>query len=146
MTSVEITIPADPTSAEREAILAPLLRYNEEHGGPARNEPVAILLRDPATQEILGGLWGRISFRWLFVELLCIPAPLRKQGLGSQLLARAEEIARGKGCVGIWLDTFGFQAPDFYPRMGYEVFGTIEDHPVGGRRFCLQKRFVAPTA
>jgi len=53
---------------------------------------------------------------------------------------RAEAIARAHGCVGIWLDTFSFQARGFYEKLGFAVFGTMEDFPPGHQRFFLQKR------
>ena len=61
------------------------------------------------------------------------------QGYGAQLLQTAEQIAVERGCVGIWLDTFSFQAPSFYGRHGYTVFGTLHDHPRGKRHFFLTK-------
>ena len=33
-----------------------------------------------------------------------------------------------------------FQAPDFYQRLGYEVFGVIDRHPWGYQKVFLQKR------
>ena len=56
-------------------------------------------------------------------------------------MLEAERIARANGCVGIWLDTYEFQARGFYEKLGFEVFGSLKDHPVGHRRFFLRKRF-----
>jgi ribosomal protein S18 acetylase RimI-like enzyme len=55
--------------------------------------------------------------------------------------AEAEAIHRG--CRGAWLDTFSFQARGFYERLGYSIFGTIENFPPGHRRFFLKKDFAA---
>jgi ribosomal protein S18 acetylase RimI-like enzyme len=52
----------------------------------------------------------------------------------------AEDLAREMNCIGIWLDTFDFQAPEFYRRLGFSEFGQIEDHPPGHRRFFMRKR------
>jgi len=142
---IEITIPAEPSEADREAIMTPLIAYNEALAGPAKYEPLAILLRDSATGGSMGGLWGQIYFEWLFVELLFVADGARRGGIGSGLLARAEDIARSKGCVGVWLDTFSFQAPEFYRKHGYEVFGTLEDYPTGRQRFYLRKT-LAPSS
>ncbi|MNJ78333.1 hypothetical protein D3C77_760620 [compost metagenome] len=54
----------------------------------------------------------------------------------------AEDLAREKGCVGIWLDTFDFQAPGFYQKLGFTEFGQLEDFPPGHKRFYFQKRLV----
>ena len=54
-------------------------------------------------------------------------------------LAEAEAVRRG--CKQAYLDTFDFQALDFYKNLGYQVFGTLDDFPEGHTRYFLQKRF-----
>ncbi|MFV0624087.1 GNAT family N-acetyltransferase [Sphingomonas sp. ac-8] len=129
-----------PTPEDREAVIAPLRDYNERMAGPAHTQPLAILLRDSNGQPV-GGLWGRSGYDWLFVEYLAIPDSLRGHGFGAALMAEAERVAQARGCCGIWLDTFAFQARGFYEKLGFTVFGTLEDHPRGSRRFFLSKRF-----
>jgi GNAT superfamily N-acetyltransferase len=136
---IEITIPPEPSDADREAVLRPLLAYNQANGGASKYEPVAIMLRDTTSGDSLGGLWGKLYYNWLFVELLFVPDHLRGADFGTHLLARAEELARQKNCVGIWLDTHRFQAPAFYLKQGYETFGTLDDYPKGGKRFFFRK-------
>lgn len=128
-----------PTDGDREAILAPLRAYNIAQAGDLRFKPVAILLRDESGNRV-GGLWGKCAYDWLFVEYLAVPESYRRANYGSQLMAQAEAIARAHGCVGIWLDTFSFQARGFYEKLGFELFGAIEDFPVGHQRFFLRKR------
>jgi GNAT superfamily N-acetyltransferase len=108
---------------------------------PSEETPLSILIKDDATGAILGGLTGQSSRDWMFVKLLFVPERLRGQNLGTKLLDQAESIARARHCVGIWLDTFEFQARGFYEKRGYEVFGEIADYPKGFSRFFLQKRF-----
>lgn len=135
-----LTEPDEPTQADRDAVLAPLRAYNRAQAGDAKTRPVVILVSaDNGATE--GGLWGRIGYDWLFVELLVVPEVARGTGLGRQLMDRAEAIARDAGCAGVWLDTYEFQARGFYEKLGYDVFGTLEDHPVGQRRYFLKKRF-----
>ena len=38
----------------------------------------------------------------------------------------AEEEARSRSCLGVFLDTYSFQARPFYEKLGYEQFGTLE--------------------
>jgi GNAT superfamily N-acetyltransferase len=137
--TIRLQVADAPTLEDREAVLAPLRAYNEAMAGPARAEPVAILLRD-AEDRPVGGLWGRSGYDWMFVEYLAVPEALRGQRFGSALIQEAERIARARGCCGIWLDTFAFQARGFYEKLGFTVFGTLEDHPRGSRRFFLSKR------
>ncbi|PBJ03730.1 Acetyltransferase (GNAT) family protein [Pseudomonas ogarae] len=132
-----------PTDQERQAILAPLRAYNTAQTGGSAPELVAWLVRDEQG-DIVGGLYGRVFFRWLYIELLVVPEQARGQGTGSTLMQMAEELAREKNCVGIWLDTFDFQAPEFYRRQGFTECGQIDDYPPGHQRFFFQKR-LTPT-
>ena len=77
---------------------------------------------------------------WLHIKYLWVTSDHRKQGLGSKLMSLAEEEAQNRQCLGLHLDTFSFQALDFYLGLGFEVFGEIKDHPEGGRRYFLSKR------
>lgn len=137
--SVQMVVSERPDPADRAAVLAVLVAYNETQVPPSDGWPLAILLRD-AGGATLGGLLGRSFYDWLFVELLAVPEALRRQGLGARLLRTAEQEAARRGCAGVWLDTFGFQARGFYERQGYTLFGTLEGHPRGSRRHFLQKR------
>ena len=64
---------------------------------------------------------------------------LRGKGIGCELMGAAEARAVERGCHSAWVDTFSFQAPGFYRKLGYQVFGEL-DYPPGHRRIFLQKR------
>lgn len=74
----------------------------------------------------------------MVINLLFIDEPYRGQGLGSQLIRHAEEQARARGIQLSHVDTFEFQAKDFYVDQGYEVFGVL-DCPGGHQRYYLKK-------
>ncbi|KIF61873.1 GNAT family N-acetyltransferase [Pseudomonas glycinae] len=139
--TLRIELSQDPTEEQRAAILAPLRAYNIAKAGPSLYEPVALLVRDD-NDAILGGLYGHTFYRWLFIELLAVPEEGRGQGIGSKLMNMVEEFAREKDCVGIWLDTFDFQAPGFYKKLGYSECGEIVDYPLGHKRHFFQKRLI----
>jgi GNAT superfamily N-acetyltransferase len=135
-----ITLTDTPTEAAVEAIRSHLSRHNKARSGHSTDyRPLAILLTDPNTGEVLGGLWGWTYYAVLFTDLLFIPETMRGQGLGTQLLAQAEQEAMARGCHTAWLDTFSFQAPEYYQRHGYIIFATFEDHPPGHTRYFLKK-------
>jgi GNAT superfamily N-acetyltransferase len=87
------------------------------------------------------GLRHLTHFDWLFMHLLWVAKPYRAQGVGSRLLSEAEATAREKGRRGVYLDTFTFQAPEFYRRLGYREFGRLDDFPLGHARIWFAKRF-----
>ncbi|HVJ52007.1 MAG TPA: GNAT family N-acetyltransferase [Aliidongia sp.] len=136
----ELVILEQPGPEDREAILAPLVRYNQQKAPAVRAEPLVISVRG-ADGQAMGGLWGRTGYDWLFIELLVVPEALRGQKVGTTIMRQAEAIARERGCIGAWLDTFEFQARGFYEKLGYRVFGEIGDYPRGSARYFLQKRF-----
>lgn len=127
-------------------ITAGLVAFNVEATGLARPEAVTVMARDEESGAVVAGLRGKISAGWLHVGELWVAQELRGDGIGSAILAEAEQEAMRRRCLGAHLDTFSFQAPGFYERQGYEVFGAVEDHPPGHRRLFLQKRFVYPPA
>jgi GNAT superfamily N-acetyltransferase len=132
--------------ATEKAVENGLIAFNDAAAGPHGFRPLTLSVRRPGEAEVAGGLVGRTFFGWLFVHLFFLPPDLRRQGLGAELLRRAEDEARARGCVGAHLDTFSFQARSFYEKQGYALFGTIPDCPPGHARFFLSKRLDAPPA
>jgi GNAT superfamily N-acetyltransferase len=88
---------------------------------------------------MLGGLTGRTSFGVLFIDLFFLPDDLRGHGLGRRVLELAEDEGRRRGCRTATLYTFSFQAPGFYERHGYRVFGEIPCEPLGASRVFMTK-------
>src|SRR5689334_2216493 len=76
---------------------------------------------------LYGWTWGGAGF----VDLLWVDRAHRGSGLGTRLLAAAEDEARGRGCDRMLLATHGFQAPDFYRARGYREVGRYDGYPTG---------------
>jgi len=143
MSGVRVEISEAPEAEAREAVLGPLSAFNARHGYPSDSKPLAVLLRDGEEEggAVVGGLWGRTGYDWLFVEFLVVPEAARGSGLGTTLMDQAEKIALERGCVGAWLTTFPFQARGFYEKRGYELFGELDNSPRDNVRLFLKKRF-----
>lgn len=103
------------------------------------DENFSLILKDKE-ECIFGGITGHLHFQCLHIEILWVDDKLRGQGYGAELLKMAENLAKNKKCRLIKLDTFSFQAPDFYKKMGYEIYGKIENYPEGFNQFFLLKR------
>ena len=121
-----------------KAVLDSLIAFNDAKAGESGYRPVAFAIEDERGQ-MIGGLSGATAYGWLFVELLFIPESLRGQGVGTDLIRRAEAEALARGCHSVWLDTFEFQARGFYERLGYTCFGELKNYPAGSR-FFVSKR------
>ncbi len=122
-----------------KAIGGGLQKYNVQQTGNEKFNHVCFVIYGP-DQEISGGLIGEVYWGWCFVHLLWIKDDLRGRGYGHRLLTMAEEEARKQGAKNIYLDTFSFQAPDFYKQHGYQVFGELKDFPPGHQRYFLTKQ------
>ena len=120
-----------------EQLDAELRAFNERHAGPLDREPLALAIRDG--ERLLGGLSGEIFWNALYVHALWVAEQHRHQGHGRELLMRAEELARERGCDVVHLSTFEFQAPGFYSALGYQPFGEIVGVPRGSRRIWFAK-------
>ena len=108
--------------------------------GPRDEAPLSIRALD-GSGALVGGLNGVTHWRWLYVRHLFVTEGGRGAGLGRRLLAEAEAMARRRGCVGIYLDTFDAGAAAFYERCGFARHGVIEDFPPGFARTYLSKKF-----
>ncbi|MFM8454348.1 MAG: GNAT family N-acetyltransferase [Gammaproteobacteria bacterium] len=78
--------------------------------------------------------WGM-----LYVDVLAVDQKYHKKGLGSKLLSHVEDEAKKLGATLAHLDSFDFQAKDFYIKHGYEVFGVLDDCPKGHKRYYMKK-------
>ncbi len=124
--------------AIKQAITQPLVRFNTKHAGKSNHRVLAIPVEDK-NKKIIGGLYGKMSFQWLFIELLFVPESMRGTGVGKKLVQMAEKEAMKRGCHSVWVDTYEFQAKEFYEKMQYQEFGELPNYPNGYSRFFLQK-------
>lgn len=110
-------------------------------GRPAERVPVIIIARD-ADEAVVGGCVGFRRWEVLQVDHLWVADAHRGQGVGTELLRTAEQEARDAGCTVATLDTFDFQARPFYERLGYRVWGVLDDLPHGRVGYFMRKRLV----
>jgi GNAT superfamily N-acetyltransferase len=138
MAEQTIVVTDAPDPHEVEVIGRGLAVYNHEQTGIHDHKPLAVLVKD-ADGNTVGGISGRSSLGLLFLDLVYLPQSMRGGGLGSRLLAAAEEEGRKRGCERAVLYTISFQAPDFYKKYGWRVFGEIPCHPPGTSRIFMTK-------
>lgn len=91
-------------------------------------------------KEVVGGILAKM-YCWnvIYIDALWINENYRGFGLGEKLLFEIENIAKKEKCYLIHLDTFDFQAKNFYIKNGYEVFGVLDNCPKDHKRFFLKK-------
>ena len=131
----------NPSWNDRETIDQALGEYNTPFLRNPSYSYFGIFVRDGGGT-IRAGLIGHCYAGWLFIALLWVHADLRRGGIGSSLIAEAERHAREFGCHSAWVDTFSFQGPEFYPRLGYREFARL-DYPPGHQRIFFKKHLIA---
>ena len=135
-----LTIEREPSPEDRRALNDALGVFNEPFLPNPDPRSLAVLLRGPGG-ELRAGLDGFTYAGWLFIRYLWVHAALRRGGVGRRLMTEAEDQARELGCHSAWVDTFTFQAPEFYAKLGYKEFGRL-DYPPDHQRIFLQKTLV----
>ena len=132
-----ITFESDWTLAAE--LSARLVEFKEQQVGSRNTLRFMLSVRDDDGR-LVAGLKGETFWNALYVHDLWVDAAQRKNGHGSALVSRAEQIARERGCEISILSTFSFQAPRFYERLGYHVFGEVADLLSGHSRYWFSKR------
>lgn len=136
-------IPASPEEAD--LIDYKLAQYNNQQVPFTQKEnpiiPENYIIKDNGV--IVAGIKAEIySWNILYIAVLFIDERYRGKGLGSALLNKVESDARAMGASLVHLDTFDFQAKDFYLKHGYEIFGVLENCPKGHKRYYMKKDLV----
>ncbi len=132
----------EPAPNHVRQLVAGLVHFNDGRAEAENRSPLGVFAR--RGDEILGGVDGYTHWQWLYVSHLWVRDDMRGEGVGRHLMTTIEHRAWRRGCCGSWLDTFSFQAPDFYEAIGYRRFGELPDFPPGSHRYFLWKRLDEP--
>lgn len=112
--------------------------YNKQQAGNNHFKRLCFVLQGP-DDEILGGVMAETYWEWLYIDLLWVKDELRGLGYGRRLMETIEKKAQKIGAKNAYLDTFTFQSPGFYAKLGYQIFGELQDFPPGHQRFFMKK-------
>jgi len=135
-----------PDPGDTAVVQEGLRAYNTSQAGYDDSRPLAVFVTDPVSGKVLGGLYGGSYLGQLRVDRFFLPGHLRRDRLGSRLLAMAEEEGRRRGCTRIALNTLEIQAPGFYLKRGYEMAARLDCEPPGITRYVMTKRLVPSEA
>lgn len=112
---------------------------NQQVKDPALAENRFFAITAELEGKLIGGAIALVYFRGLNLQCLWVHEDHRGLDLGTDFLLRVEKEARASQCSVIYGHTFGFQAPGFYLKQGYEVLGEIQDFPAGSTCFFMRK-------
>ena len=140
---VELTL--TPAAADVAAVDAGMRAYELSvlPGLPDESADVAVhaFARDDDGR-LLGGVRAKCFWDGVEIDVLWVDDGARRRGVGSALMAAVEDEGRRRGAVVAYLKTV--MAREFYERLGYEVFGVLEDRPIGTLLFHMKKRLDRP--
>ena len=112
--------------------------YNQSKREPSKSEPLNIYVEDQQGN-LIAGMVAETFGNWLEIEYLYVQEDFRGQGIGSNILNRAEKEARERKCNYSFVNTYQFQAPDFYKKHGYEEVFALKEYPYTGERYYYTK-------
>ena len=128
----------DMTQEEALFVRQGLSEFAHRFTEPRNYREFGVVLRDE-NGDASGGIMGNTIWHWLRIDVLWVPDELRGKGYGHRLLDRAEELGRSRGCNFAMLDTFEFEARDFYEAHGYVVQSQTDGFPAGHTQYHLTK-------
>jgi len=140
-----LSVESSPDPRDVAALSERLYEYNAAVTGHDDGLELALFVRGD-DGEIRGGLYGWTWAGRLQIQYLSLHESLPGEGYGARLLAAAEETARQRGCSVAAVETFTFQAPDFYRAHGYEVYDTHDGFPAGHQHLFLKKSLLDRSA
>jgi ribosomal protein S18 acetylase RimI-like enzyme len=132
----------ESTREEADLVNNNLVDYNFTKVPPKRKPYFVSINRviKGLSGEVVAGI-NSIIYGWdyLHIEILWVKEEFRSEGYGSILLKEIEKVAKDKGCKLVTLETFDFQAKDFYLKQGYEIFGILDNCPFEHRTYYMKK-------
>ncbi len=135
-----LRIELEPNAKDIAQIRHNLREFNRPYLESERHQPLAIFIDDThRSEDKIAGITGVIRGNWLLIEFLWVKPELTKQGIGGQLLSTLEEQACSLSCHSALVDTFEFQAPEFYEKHGYSKVLTLEDFTASGTKYYMTK-------
>lgn len=135
---MKIKITDEIKKQDEEIIYQGLLEYNLAKIEDKHPKDLGVYLQDEVGKKV-AGLIGNTYGNWLFIKYLWVSEDLRGHSIGSNILNQAEQTAIERGCKYSFLDTFSFQAPEFYKKHGYKEVFKLENYPVTGKRYYFTK-------
>lgn len=135
---MELRITNDGLEKDIDEIHEKLREFNHSKREPSSDVPLGIYLEDENGGK-LAGLTGETFGNWLCIKYLWVSERQRGTGIGTKLMRAAENEARSRGCKYVFVDTFEFQAPGFYRKLGYTDVFALREYPYTGARYYFTK-------
>lgn len=134
----KVVVDHNPSHSDNEVVKEGLISSYEAQFGE-RDKEFSVFLKNDLGN-VFGGILAMFDSEALYIEALWIEEHLRKQGHGKKLLAAVEGEAIKKGCKFSLVDTWDFQAEEFYLKNGYKKIGELKNYWHGHSKLFLRKK------
>jgi len=133
-----ITIEGELEPVDMKVLVDGMLSYHASKGHPRKVDKYSILIKND-DDKLIGCVM--VSFLWNGMQIgsLWVEESRRGQGLGQKLMEMAETEGKKRGCDFAYTDTFTWQAPGFYEKLGYTIYGKLNDFPKGNELSYYRK-------
>jgi len=129
--AVDVYFTLHPEASDIASIYNGLVSFNSPHFQDLNEIQFGAFVRDE-NGDIVGGLTGRIFDSALQINYLWLSDSIRSQGVGTALLEKVELEAKALDIATLCVDTYSFQAPDFYGKLGFVEMGRYVNYPKSG--------------
>ena len=130
----------DTWPREAAAVVDLGLDTHNNTAAPLQDVQALACIAQDADGSVRGGAMGRTWGQCCELQQLWVDETLRLQGQGRRLMQAFEQAAMARGCTTFYLDTFSFQAPDFYRALGYQPVLTLSGYTGGVEKYTMLKR------
>ena len=134
----KVVVDYAPSEADNAVVREGIIAFNENIVGE-RDKKFSIFLKNDSGK-VFGGIQAFLDTESVYIDVLWVEQSLQKQGYGTQLLRAAEQAAIENGCNFSLVDTWDFQAEEFYLKNGYEQIGEIKNYWHGHSKIFLRKK------
>lgn len=138
MEPLQLSLEDNPSLEDLDFLEHQINSYNILRVGADDYRPLALFWRN-ADKQIMAGLSGYTWAGFCEIPFLWVHETVRRQGLGKELISAAEKEVKARGCSLVVLNSYSFQAPDFYKKLGYEEVGHVSDCPPGQTHYYFKK-------
>lgn len=135
--AMKLTTSFDPDDQLDNEIISKTRSYNAKFT-PDDYKPFSVYLTNDDGQ-LIGGMTAFLSWNYLEIKYLWVDEAHRDKGHAAQIMRAGEVAACENECEYALVDTFEFQALDFYLKQGYQCVAEIDGYLGKYKRYVLQK-------
>lgn len=136
MNSIKYIIDTNPKSEDDKILRDGIVNFNSEI---IKEQATHFSIFAKNNSHIIGGalIWEHSDA--LYIDVLWCNEKYRKKGIGTKIISMIDAEALNKGLAKIFVDTFSFQAQEFYQKHGFHCIGSIPGYLLGHERIFMRK-------